>query len=196
MKKLRIIILILVSFTLQRANAQTANIVGDASDLGGDCYQITPNQQYQTGAVWYTEQLDLTRYFSLEVEMNLGTTDGEGADGCLLGMQTEGINALGVNGQFLGLGGISPSFGLEFDTFNNDPFDSNGDIAADHLAMLQNGDTNHNTANNLAGPVAIFPGGDNAENGQSISLRLVWNPVIQEVKAYMDCNLRLSANVD
>ena len=196
MKKLRIIILILVSFTLQRVNAQTATIVGDASDLGGDCYQITPNQQYQTGAVWYTEQLDLTRYFSLEVEMNLGTTDGEGADGCLLGMQTEGINALGVNGQFLGLGGISPSFGLEFDTFNNDSFDFNGDIAADHLAMLQNGDTNHNTANNLAGPVAIFPGGANAENGQSISLRLVWNPVIQEVKAYMDCNLRLSANVD
>ena len=64
MKKLRIIILILVSFTLQRVNAQTATIVGDASDLGGDCYQITPNQQYQTGAVWYTEQLDLTRYFS------------------------------------------------------------------------------------------------------------------------------------
>ena len=196
MKKLRIIILILVSFALQRANAQTANIVGDASNLGGDCYQITPNQQYQTGAVWYTEQLDLTRYFSLEVEMNLGTTDGEGADGCLLGMQAEGIDALGINGQFLGFGGISPSFGLEFDTFNNDSFDFNGDIATDHLAMLQNGDTNHNTSNNIAGPVAIFPGGANAENGQSISLRLVWNPVIQEVSAYMDCNLRLSANID
>ena len=196
MNRLRFIISIIISFALQSATAQTANMVGDASDLGGDCFRITPDQQYQTGAVWYTEQLDLTRYFSLEVEMSLGTTDGEGADGCILGMQTEGVDALGVNGQFLGFGGISPSFGLEFDTFNNDTFEFNGDIAADHLAMLQNGDTNHNTANNLAGPVAIFPGGANAENGQPISLRLVWNPEVQEIKAYMDCNLRLSANID
>ncbi len=192
-----IFILVINLLWINLTFGQSATVVGDAVSVGDGCYQITVDQQYQAGAVWFDELIDLTRYVSITVDMNLGNTDNQGADGCILAMQQEGPDALGVTGQFLGFGGISPSFGLEFDTFNNETYEFNGDIASDHLAMLLNGETNHNSAaTNIAGPVSILPGGANAENGQNIRLRLVWDPVLQEMKAYMDCNLRLSVNID
>jgi len=175
--------------------AQVANPVGDAVDLGSDCFRITNAQQTQNGAVWYTEQLDLSQYFSLTVDINLGNNDG-GADGIMLVMQQVGLDAIGLDGSGLGFAGFSPSFGLEFDTFNNTGDINNGDLAADHMAMLLNGNIYHNNPDNIAGPVSIIPGGANAENGQNINLRLVWNPDEQRIKAFMDCELRLSAEID
>ncbi|MFK7757647.1 MAG: gliding motility-associated C-terminal domain-containing protein [Flavobacteriales bacterium] len=191
--RLFIYILIGLSCASQRVNSQTANAVGSASALGGDCFSVTPDQQNSNGAVWYSEQLDLSQYFSLTVELNLGTNDWNGADGIMLVMQQVGLDALGEDGQGMGFAGFSPSLGIEFDTYTNSEI---GDPASDHMAIHVNGNVDHQTVNNLAGPIAILDGGLNAENGQSIEMRLVWNPDEQEVKVFTNCDLRLSANVD
>ncbi|MGB0171541.1 MAG: hypothetical protein ACPF8Y_06125, partial [Flavobacteriales bacterium] len=53
--------------------------VGDATSLGGDCYEITSGTPwpgspapFEFGAVWFNQQLDLTEPFSIRVEANLG----------------------------------------------------------------------------------------------------------------------------
>jgi len=191
--RLFLYIVLFLSCALPRINAQTANAVGSASALGGDCFSVTPDQQNSNGAVWYSEQLDLSQYFSLTVELNLGTNDWNGADGIMLVMQQVGLDALGENGQGMGFEGFSPSLGVEFDTFTNGDL---GDPGSDHMAIHINGNVNHGSPDNLDGPISILEGGLNAENGQDIEMRLVWNPDEQEVKVFTNCVLRLSANID
>ena len=160
--------------------AQGYNLNGDAVALGGDCYRLTQSVNWQGGTVWYTDQLDLRQPFDIEFELYLGTNDG-GADGIMFVIQTVGNNAIGYNGGGMGFGGFSPSLGIEFDTFQNTP---SGDPASDHLAIQRDGNTDHNSPDNLAGP---FPIPINIENGQNHHARVVWDPVNQNLDLYFKC---------
>ena len=54
--------------------------VGAASVWSTDCYQITPNANSQSGAVWFPGPVDITSSFEMTAQVYLGTNDG-GADG-------------------------------------------------------------------------------------------------------------------
>jgi gliding motility-associated-like protein len=173
--------------------AQSYFLNGDAGFLGGNCYLVTPNIEWQNGTIWYSDQLDLTESFSIEFDMYFGTTDGNGADGMAFVLQTVGTAAIGSSGGGMGYQGFDPSFGIEFDTYCNPDV---GDPNYDHVAFLRNGNVSHYTADNLAGPVGATAALINLEDGQDHQVKITWNPAAQTIALYVDCELRLSDQVN
>lgn len=181
------------------AQAQyTAN--GNAVAQSATCYSVTPNAAWQNGTVWSNATKDLSQDFDISFSMNFGFQDGTGADGMVFVLQQQGVNAIGAVGSGMGYQGFTPSFGIEFDTFQNnnpnDPLNNSNDPVPDHIAFLKNGDVNHSTANNLAGPVNASSTSINIEDGINHTVRITWNATTHAIAVYFDCNLRLSSTVD
>ena len=184
-----IFLFVLLAFT---SYSQSYTLNGDASYLGGDCYQLTANDTAQYGTVWYSDQLDLTQPFDISFRLYFGTNDN-GADGMVFVLQTVGNTAIGVSGDGMGYSGFSPSLGVEFDTYDNTWSPQANEISADHIAISRDGDI----ANPFAGPVqagtAAFP---DIENGVERPVRITWDPASQLIEVYFDCELRISTNYD
>lgn len=190
----KILFIPLVMLLSPAAFSQTSYVLnGSATDLGGDCYLLTPNEFTQNGTVWYTQQLNLSQPFSLEFTMNFGTLDQFGADGIVFVLQTVGTNALGISGGGMGFQGFNPSFGIEFDTWQNT---DSGDPFYDHIAFISNGVVNHNAATNLAGPVQASATDVNIEDGLDHVVKVVWSPGIGFMQVYFDCELRLEQQIN
>ena len=117
---------------------------GNASNLGGTEFQLTPDQFNQGGSVWYQVRLDLRYDFVINTQLNLGSRDVfDGADGIAFVLQPVS-SGIGGSGGGIGYFGIHPSLAVEFDTWQNtDRFDP----PQDHLAFMQNGDVTHSGVN-------------------------------------------------
>lgn len=175
------------------AKGQSYFLQGDATFLGNDCYLLTPAINTQTGAVWYDQQLDLLEPFDLELSMNFGNQDANGADGICFVLQTVGTNAIGESGGGIGFLGFEPAFAVEFDTWQNTDY---FDPAYDHIAMVSNGDVNHLSVNAITTPVQANVLSQNIEDGQDHVVRLVWEPETITFSVYFDCELRVSTDID
>ena len=165
-------------------------INGDASQSSDSCFIITPDLEAQSGNIWTTEKIDLRSSFDYRFRMYFGATDEFGADGFVFALQPIS-NTVGGTGGGLGFAGITPSFGVEFDTYQNSG-DYN-DPAADHMAILQNGSVSHWTGGGtLAGPVDISPISPNVEDDQFHWVRFTWSPDSNTFHVYYDCEKRLT----
>ena len=180
-------IAILISYP---AFGQSYFLNGSATSSGGDCYTLTQDTPNQNGDVWYANQVDLSQDFDISFKMNFGSNDTNGADGMVFVFQTAGTSALGNSGGGMGFLGFSPSFGIEFDTYQNlTPY---GDPVYDHIAFISNGSVNHTTSSNIAGPVPALPDSGNIEDGQDHVIRIKWDPASDSISVYFDCIERLS----
>lgn len=153
--------------------AQSYFLNGTAQSLGGDCYQLTTTQGNQNGTVWYSDLIDLSQPFDLNFTMNFGTFDATGADGMVFVLQDVGTNALGQTGGALGFSGFNPSFGIEFDTWQNGQY---GDLIQDHIGFVSDGSVDHNPPTGLGGPVTANANGGNIEDGEEHPVRITWDP--------------------
>lgn len=144
-----IVVIIIAAWSID-LSAQTYFLNGTATASEGDCYQLTTTQGNQNGTVWYGEQIDLNFPFELTFSMNFGTIDATGADGMVFVLQDVGTNALGETGGALGFSGFNPSFGIEFDTWQNGQY---GDLITDHIGFVSDGSVDHAPPTGLAGPV-------------------------------------------
>lgn len=187
------IFLILIILFSQRVLSQSYFANGNARSLGGECYQLTQASNWQLGSVWYADPIDLSKDFDLEFYLNFGTNDGNGADGIVFVLQDVGNRAIGNAGGGLGFEGFSPSFGIEFDDFENT---SMGDIASDHIAILKNGSVNHNSQNSISSPVQALVNGGNIEDGVDHLVRIVWKVNTHELEVWFDCSLRHKISYD
>lgn len=187
------ILLLLISAIGNYGISQVFQLNGDAINLGDDCYQLTAAVGNQNGTAWALEQLDLSQPFAIDLDMQFGTTDANGADGMVFVLQDVGINAVGDNGGGMGYSGFSPSVGVEFDTWQNtnraDPF-------YDHIALVTNGNVNHNAATNIAGPIQADANDINIEDGEFHDVRFEWNPVSNRFQVYFDCEIRIDVLYD
>lgn len=172
--------------------AQSSNPVGNAFLTTDNCYIITPNQNWQLGAVWFNETLDLSNDFDITLEVYLGNNPN-GADGIVFCFQQVGVNALGEDGGGMGFEGFSPGLGIEIDTYQNGDY---GDLFQDHLAIVRDGIVNHNTGFNLAGPVPADPMNANIADGQNHIFRVRWTAATETLDVFFDCELRLSHTFD
>lgn len=166
---------------------------GSAANLGGDCYQVTPALQWQNGAFWSNTQIDLTEDFNLQFEVNLGTTDADGADGIVFVLQRLGSNILGASGGGMGYSSFGQSLGIEFDTFQNLEFN---DPPYDHLSIEINGDVNHYGPNNISWPVQMSSANANTEDGANHIVSIDWKAGTQTLNVFFDCEFRLQATYD
>lgn len=160
-------------------------INGSAVITGNRCVQLTPEQDFVVGTIWANQQISLFNPFDIQVEMYFGDNDVEGADGMTFALQPVSTS-VGNPGEGLGIGGVTPSLAVEFDTFEN-----GYDPAFDHLALVRDGNVDHFSGNTLFGPVPISASSNNVENNQSYLVRISWNPTAQNIKVYVNCDLRM-----
>lgn len=174
--------------SLSNVHAQYV-INGTGQQLSCNCYRLTEAQNDQAGSVWNENMISLEDPFDFTFDVYLGDQP-QGADGIAFVLQPIST-AAGTTGGGMGYAGIIPSVAVEVDTYKND-----WDPTFDHLAVQVNGDVNHTTANNLAGPeLALVSGGD-LEDGEWHLMRVTWDPITQTLDTYMDGSLRISYQGD
>jgi len=175
-----------VACTSDPLQAFQLNGNGGQGWLGGECYQLTANQQGLFGSMWYRKKADLTKDFDISANLNFGTNNSPGADGITFAFQNV-CTSSGSAGQDIGIGGVSPSLVVEFDTYQNTVY---GDPSIDHIAIQKNGDLNHGGANALVAPVQIDPANVDVENGQDYQVRILWTVADSTLKIFVNGNLR------
>ncbi|WP_292892492.1 L-type lectin-domain containing protein, partial [Nonlabens sp.] len=169
------------------------SLIGNTTAQGNDCYQITPNLNGQSGAMWSPDRINMLTNFIIEFRIYLGTNDANGADGLTFVMKNNPTPVIGNLGGGMGYEGIPNSFAVEFDTWQNGQL---GDPTFDHIAMVSAGINNHSVAQNLAGPVVASATSNNVEDGQEHAVRIEWNGATETMSVYFDCSLRLSYTGD
>lgn len=165
---------------------------GNAYQENCNCYTLTDDLNNQFGSVWNVNKIDLNQSFDYKFNVNLGCRDTDGADGIVFVLQPISTS-LGSLGGGLGYSGISPSIGITIDTWQNT---NDNDPAYDHIAIHRNGDINHSTSNNLAGPVQALSGSDNIEDCQWHVFRIIWNASTQTLSAQIDFKDRVQTTID
>ncbi|MCU0346616.1 MAG: gliding motility-associated C-terminal domain-containing protein [Saprospiraceae bacterium] len=165
---------------------------GAAVQLNDTCWTLTPAQNGKVGSIWNETKIDLTNSFQVIMELHLGCTDANGADGILFGLQPVSTS-IGQQGEGLGFQGVSPSIGIEFDTWQNGNL---ADPSFDHVAITKNGVLNHAAATNLAGPVQANPSAPNIEDCKWHKLRVNWDAPSQTLEVWFDCSRRLTYTGD
>jgi len=168
--------------------SQQFSFNGAATYNGGECYTLCPDYTWTVGSMWKLIQIDLTQPLTAQFSLSFGNKDANGADGIAFVLQQVGTNALGGAGVGIGYQNMNTSFIVEFDTYQNSPWDP----SEDHIAIQKNGDVSHLTANNLAGPV-ILP---NIEDSAFHPVKIIWDPAYDSLFVYFDCVLKLSLHYD
>lgn len=158
------------------------SVQGDAYSLSAKEYVVTDNANFLQGAVWHNDPIDLSQDFWLIFELDFGCNMSGGGDGLAFVMQDVGIG-LGPQGTGgnLGYNGINPSLVIEFDTFEGT---TNGDPFFDHIAMNQNGDIDHGSPNNLAGPFPFDFTTPDVETCTYLNLAIQWDAVSKEISVF------------
>ncbi|MBI1224401.1 MAG: T9SS type B sorting domain-containing protein [Bacteroidetes bacterium] len=164
---------------------------GSAVQVNDTCWTLTEAQNWQVGSIWNETKIDLNNSFQVIMELKLGCNDN-GADGILFGLQPVSTS-IGEQGEGIGFQGVSPSLGIEFDTWQNSNLN---DPAYDHVAISKNGVLNHSSPNNLAGPVQANASNANIEDCDFHKLRVNWDAVTHTIEVWFDCKLRLTYTGD
>ncbi len=151
--------------------------------VSGATVTLTQASGGQLGTIWSPTRINLANNFCISAEVYLGSADG-GADGLAFVLQTEGTGA-GSSGGGLGYAGITPSFAVEYDTYQNGEI---YDPAADHLGLMKNGSTTHSTTAGSNGwgvlPVSVV----NLEDNQWRKTKIYWNAATGQISVFLDLN--------
>ncbi len=161
---------------------------GNATYINDECIRLTANTTGQVGCIWFPELIDFTQGFTHSMTMNFGNNNS-GADGICLAYQSLGTWFCGGSGENIGAGGMSNSFIVEFDTYQNG---SQNDPAQDHTGIGINGVLNH-----AASPFpAMVLNPTNVENGNDYVVDFVWDPSMNYFEVYFDGTLYNSGVYD
>ena len=167
---------------------------GQAELITKDCYQLTVTEPNAVGSIWHVDKISLENSFEVVFELNFGCKDDDGADGIVFGFQPLSTDQ-GSTGGTLGFGGIEPSIGIEFDTYQNNTGGYN-DPVFDHIAILKNGNVSHSGPDHLAGPVFTGTMSPNIEDCLDHSVRVIWDADNLMLSVYFDCILSLTYSGD
>jgi gliding motility-associated-like protein len=185
------IISALIFLFIAKLSLAQYTVNGNALQLSCNEYRLTDSANTQSGSVWNNNKIDLTQSFDFKFDIFLGYKDA-GADGIVFVLQPISTS-VGTSGGGLGYEGVAPAVGVTIDTWQNG---NNNDPAYDHIAIQLNGDINHATVNNIAGPVQVVSGNDNIEDGQWHALRINWNAALNTLTVYIDGVVRVTTIKD
>lgn len=151
-------------------------VSGESRLSGENCFQLTTDNYWSSGGVWYKEPIDLSASFEMELKLMMGCDDAGGADGMVF-VFTPFRGGGGYQGEGMGFAGLQPSLGIEIDTWENEHL---GDLPEDHVAILRDGYVMHYY--NLKGPVAI----KNVEDCTLHLFQIVWDADAQTLTLSLD----------
>ena len=172
------------------------NIVGNNSiQIGKHCFILTKALNTQQGAVWHREPLDLRYSFELNFDAMFSDTlqiKDTGADGILFALQRDytppplnlpasPIDARGSTGEYLGVGGITPSIGIEVDTYQN-----TGEPVYDHIAISKDGSVYNIIAPAVPAKVDGTNTPLNIEDGVTHTVKITWDKPSNTLHVYFD----------
>ena len=142
-------------FTLN-GDAYFSEASGAKSNSSGDEITLTSDIKTQKSSAWFNYMLDLSEDFEIDFTMNFGTRNaGTGADGIVFSLQGDCLSC-GGTGLSIGYGGISPSVGIEFDTYYNPTMTDYAPSGEwDHTAIFKNGSNDHAGTDVLAASVGL-----------------------------------------
>jgi len=189
-KTARQFLAVIFLFSSQWLWGQEFFLNGSATQSNDTCWVLTPDELWQVGSIWNEQKINLNESFQVLMDMYFGCRDSDGADGIVFGFQPVSTS-VGSQGEGIGFQGVVPSLGIEFDTWQNPNL---GDPFNDHLAIVRDGNMNHNSATTLAGPVQA--GNGNIEDCKWHSLRVNWDVSTHTLEVWFDCQLRLSYTGD
>ncbi len=172
------------------AQYQIAPGFANTASVSGNCYNLTTQfQQSAMGVIWSNATLDLNCNFTKSFNMKFSAANTDGADGVSFIMKNIPNYVPGATGSGGALGfawpGNGNSFAIEFDTYVNDAspsFDPGQNTPNDHIAFLRNGTNNHNSGDNLAGPLLV----GNLENGAFHPVTITWIAATQTLTCTID----------
>mgnify|MGYP005666520263 CR=1 FL=1 len=171
-------------FMAMSAHSQDYILNGNAQVLGDDCFRLTNASTNQAGSIWFQNKMTLNADFTIEVNLNFGTVDDNGADGIAFVLQPL-CTDIGSAGEGLGYQDITPSLAVEFDTYynsgRNDPAPS-FDRDEDHISLQKNGNPTHFTPDNLTPPFTT----GNIEDGDDHPTLITWNTATQTLIVTFD----------
>jgi len=136
-------------------SAFTLNGVTATLNPNAQCVLRLTSSTGQSGSAFLTNTFSLaadasfSTFFSFQIlnPVGIGDSDGAGADGIVFTVQTVS-NTAGGGGGGIGYSGISPSVGVELDTFNNGTQDQN---SGNHIGIDVNGSTTSVALTPIAG---------------------------------------------
>jgi cysteine-rich repeat protein len=134
------------------------SINGDAAPLvntfGESVIRLIEDTTFEAGSVFSTTPVQ-SATFSTSFAFRVTNPDAaqDGADGLVFVVQNLSNN-VGTSGGGIGYQGITPSIGVEFDTFRNPGYDPNGN----HVGILTNGFVDHRTIAPVTAPVNMESG--------------------------------------
>lgn len=197
---LRLVLLFPIVFTLCSAPLRAQYFLfDDALEVTSDTFQLTYNQGFSNGSVWFRVALDLTKPFTLDGSMYFGD-DEEGADGIVFVMQNNCVNGGTAGGGVGYLNTAGNSMGIEFDTYQNLAGTgnlNNADPGFDHIGVQKNGNVDHtDSADVLAFPVQMSDVNENVEDGTWHPFRIVWRPGATVLQVFFDDVLRQELTID
>jgi gliding motility-associated-like protein len=187
------------NFVLSGSATSIPTITGSACQEADTCFTITPNQEFQLGAVWSLQEINLSQAIDATFCIFLGTSDS-GADGIAFLFRKLNANLTGAPGGGLGFGaanvnginytGVTPSVAFEFDTyFNSNYFD----IAEDHTQLIVNAAVTQPSA---VPAVPLHPSIANQEDNQFHTVQITWNPDNNLLSLYFDGIQRIAHTID
>jgi hypothetical protein len=150
LKALLAITLIALGFAALASRAQATPVIsypnfsstselqlnGSAKQVGNSVV-LTPAQGGMSGTVFSRTEIESSASFETEFELRMHETSAYPADGIVFVLQPSSVEELGESGGDLGYAGITPSLGLEFDTYDLNA----GDPPVDHIGLIENGNT-------------------------------------------------------
>lgn len=184
-------IAILICFFHLNGYAQFT-LSGSATSDGDSCFTLTTAAGGLVGSLWSTNKVSLDKSFEIYADIYLGDRDANGADGMTFSLQPIS-NTVGSSGGGLGMEGISPSFFVEFDTWQNGNYN---DPVYDHLAIMSNGVIDHMAATSLVAPVSINPAFANAEDSTFHLMQIKWDAPSKTFSVSVDCDPKLTYTGD
>jgi gliding motility-associated-like protein len=187
MKQKTTLLILAILMLVGKAQAQFF-LNGSAVQLNDTCWTLTPEQNNRVGSIWNGTKIDLSNSFQVIMELYFGCKDDGGADGILFGLQPVSTS-IGQAGEGIGFQGVTPSVGIEFDTWQNGNL---ADPAYDHVAICKNGNLNHGGTTNLAGPIQANATNGNIEDCKWHKLRVNWDAASQTLEVWFDCSKRLT----
>ncbi len=115
----------------------TSDVVGGKQviQLTTPVASVNPPVDYQAGSAWSNFQIDLSKNFTIDFDVYLGTKDVNGADGIAFALQNSGPDVTGGFGGGLGVRNISNALAIEFDTWKNNDALPVADLNNDHISM-------------------------------------------------------------
>ena len=159
---------------------------GDTYLTEEECFRLTDELDYSSGSIWYRQPIDLSKAFSIRLSIMAGCQDESGADGMVFAFAPR-ANRVGFRGEGIGYSGLSPSIGIEIDTWLNEHLN---DPVEDHLSIMLNGRVGH--WNDLVGPVKI----PNIEDCNRHGFYVNWSPTTKTLSVEIDGKEVIAAQFD